>query len=63
MMCPLSEFKDGRHAFVDGRIDGQPTLRTRVCQKCGRIVLQQLTDSGDQPGDVWDVIAECRRLP
>lgn len=57
-LCVKSEYKDDRHQWAYSPTwDG---LRIAKCKRCGAVSTQLLTDSGGQPGDVWEEISRAR---
>lgn len=61
--CPKSVYKDDRHDW-HGEGPKWPTardLKFRICYTCERVEILQLTDSGSQAGDIWEVIASGQR--
>ena len=59
--CPESVYKDNRHEWESG--PPWRDLKIKLCTKCRTVLVLQLTDSGGQPGDVWDLVAIGHLLP
>jgi hypothetical protein len=59
--CLKSQYKDDRHHW-HGPSQDQPVLKLRYCTACGRVEVQQLTDTTCPGGDIWTTIAVGQKV-